>query len=153
MRQFVFPSLPWYTDLTQFQGKCLQGQHPSCIIYSPSWGVGWWSKNIIKHYVKKRRLYQHWPGSFIRECIIMVIPTRNGTFLNTSLQKQQKNSLSCKIFWSKMCVQDRTITNQLLYFTVSQCIIFKVRSIFLNNICIAITFYMYAIEQSHSTMV
>ena len=48
-------------------------------------------KEYYKYYVTKRRLYQHWPGSLIRECIIMVITTRNGTFLNESLRKQQEN--------------------------------------------------------------
>ena len=37
---------------------------------------------------RKRRLYQHWPGSFIQECITMVIPTRNGNFLNEILKKR-----------------------------------------------------------------
>ena len=81
-QQFLHPSLPWHTDLTQFKGNLRQRQHLRCILYSPSWGIGWWSKKTIKYYATKRHLYQYWPGSFIQEWIIMVKPTRNGTFLN-----------------------------------------------------------------------
>ena len=92
-RKFLLPSIPWHTDPTQCQGNFQQRQHLRCIIYSPSWGIEWWSKKMIKYYVTKIRLYQHWTGSFIQECIIMVMPTRNGTFLNNSLRKENNDHL------------------------------------------------------------
>ena len=42
---------------------------------------------MIKYDVTKGRLYQHLTGSFIQECIIMVMPTHDGTFFNNILQK------------------------------------------------------------------
>ena len=41
-RHFLCPSTPWHTDLTKFQGIFQQRQHLRCIIYSPSWWIGWW---------------------------------------------------------------------------------------------------------------
>ena len=35
-QQFVRPSTPWHTDITQCKGKFQQIKHLICIIYSPS---------------------------------------------------------------------------------------------------------------------
>ena len=53
-RQFIFPSAPWYTDLTPFQGNFQQRQHLIFLIYSPSWGIGLWWKKMIEYYVTKK---------------------------------------------------------------------------------------------------
>ena len=49
---------------------------------------------------QKRRLYQHWKGSFIRECIIMVVPTGNGT-LPLSQWKQGNYPVIPIYVWGK----------------------------------------------------
>ena len=46
---------------------------------------------------QKSHLYQHRPGSFIRECIVMVMPNHNVKILDKSLQKQQKKTPTCNI--------------------------------------------------------
>ena len=104
--QFLWPYPPWHIDITKCQVNFLQIQHPRCIIYDSSWGIGWWSKNTIKYYVKKRRLYQHRPGSFIQECIIMVMPTRNGKILKKILWKQQNTSSQLYYFSTYACINN-----------------------------------------------
>ena len=54
LRQFLRPSLPWHTDITQYQGNLRQIQHMLCILYSKKWGIGWWSNKIIKYHVTKK---------------------------------------------------------------------------------------------------
>ena len=53
-RESLPPSTLWHTDITQCQGNCQQKQHLRCIIYFPSWGIGWWPKNMIKYHVTKK---------------------------------------------------------------------------------------------------
>ena len=52
--KFLRLSLPWHTDITQWQWKCWQRQHLRYILYSPSLGIGWWSKKMIKYYVTNK---------------------------------------------------------------------------------------------------
>ena len=54
-KKFLHLSLPWHTDITQRQGKFRQIQHLRYNVYPPSWGIRWWSKNMIKYYVTKNR--------------------------------------------------------------------------------------------------
>ena len=56
-------------------------------------------KEYYKYYVTKRRLYQHWPGSLIREYIIMVITICNVTFLNKILQEKTTIYSGDKYIW------------------------------------------------------
>ena len=81
-QQFILPSLPWHTDATQFQVNFRQIQNLRCNYILLVEILGGGQRLLYNIMSQKMRLYQHWTGSFIRECIIMVMPTCNGTFLN-----------------------------------------------------------------------
>ena len=89
LENFTSPSHPltFWSNTTSMKIK-IKTTFEIHFIY-PIWGIGWGSKNMIKYYVKKRPLYQHWTGLFILESLIMMVPTRNGTFLNQNLPKKR----------------------------------------------------------------
>ena len=93
-RQFIFPSSPWYTYLTQCQGNDNKDNIWYALYIPQVERLGGGQRRWYNIISQKRRLCHHWTGSFIRECIIMVMTTRNSTFLNKSIQKNAQMYIS-----------------------------------------------------------